>query len=217
MDHTSPPRALRPAWSWRVVLLFAALIGAGIVWAIRPPLWTVGGSPARMADRTPSRDVYADSPYRNARPGVGYVGDAACARCHDEIARAYRGHPMGRSLAPVGGDGAGPAPGTAAGLPVEAQGVRYTVERRDGRLFHRARRQGSDGSMFAEVEAEVRYALGSGTQGIAYLIERDGFLFQSPIAWFAQQGRWWLSPSYGEFAAQPNFERPIPGLSHYAG
>jgi thioredoxin-like negative regulator of GroEL len=152
--------------------------------------------------------VYADSPYRNARPGIGYVGDAACARCHREIARAYREHPMGRSLAPIG-DKEGTPLGAGAGLPVEAQGVRYTVERRDGRLFHRAWRQGSDGGVFAEVEAEVRYALGSGTRGIAYLIERDGFLFQSPIAWFAQRGHWGISPGYGEFAAQPNFERPI--------
>ena len=63
--------------------------------------------------------------------------------------------------------------------------------------------------MLAEIEAEVRFALGSGTRGITYLIERDGFLFQSPIAWFAQQGRWDISPGYGEFSPQPNFERPI--------
>ena len=75
-----------------------------------------------------------------------------------------------------------------------------------GRI-HKARRQGPDGSAFAEVEAEVRYALGSGTRGIAYLIEREGFLLQSPIAWFAQQGHWDISPGYGEFTTRPNFER----------
>ena len=59
----------------------------------------------RLAAPLRVRDVYADSPYQNARPGVGYVGDAACTRCHREIAEAYRSHPMGRSLAPVGGAG----------------------------------------------------------------------------------------------------------------
>jgi predicted CXXCH cytochrome family protein len=51
--------------------------------------------------------------------------------------------------------------------------------------------------------------LGSGARGIAFLIERDGFLFQSPIAWFAQRRRWDISPGYGEFDPQPDFERPI--------
>ena len=63
--------------------------------------------------------------------------------------------------------------------------------------------------MLAEIEAEVRFALGSGTRGIAYLIERDGFLFQSPITWFAQKGRWDISPGYGEPSPRPNFERII--------
>jgi predicted CXXCH cytochrome family protein len=90
--------------------------------------------------------------------------------------------------------------------------VRYTIEHRDGRTYHKATRRGADGTVFAEIEAEVKFALGSGTRGIAYLIERDGFLFQSPIAWFAQEARWDISPGYGEYTAKPNFERPIqPG------
>ena len=169
-----------------------------------------GGLRTSTAGRSTVRDVSADSPYLNTRPGVAYVGDDSCARCHREIAEVYRGHPMGRALAPVHVDDASPPIGAAAGLPFESQGVRYTVERRDGRLFHKASRRRSDGRAFAEVEAEVRYALGSGTRGITYLIERDGFLFQSPIAWFAQQGHWDISPGYGEFVTRPNFERPIP-------
>jgi Tfp pilus assembly protein PilF len=191
-------------------VVVTALLLLGIALAVRVSPWAPGGPRATTADRTRPRDLAVDSPYLNARPGVGYVGDAACARCHGEIAAAYREHPMGRSLAQVGGDATGPPLGAAAGLPFEAKGVQYTVERRDGRTVHKASRHRSDGSAFAEVEAEVRYALGSGTRGIAYLIERDGFLFQSPIAWFGQRVRWDLSPGYGEFTAQPNFERPIP-------
>ena len=63
--------------------------------------------------------------------------------------------------------------------------------------------------MLAETEAEVRHLLGSGTRGINFLIERDGYLFLSPIAWFAQQGRWGISPGYGEHTQEPNFERAI--------
>src|SRR5262249_5836345 len=41
------------------------------------------------------------TPYRNVRPGVRYVGDETCARCHAQLARSYRQHPMGRSLPPM--------------------------------------------------------------------------------------------------------------------
>ena len=116
---------------------------------------------------------------------------------------------MGRSLAPLGGPEEGPPTGPAAGLPFEARGLRYTVERRDGRVFHKATRRDAAGDVLSEIETEVRYALGSGRQGINFLIERDGFLFMSPIAWFAQQGRWDVSPGYEERAQQTNYERAV--------
>ena len=74
--------------------MVAALILAGIAWAVRTSPWTT-------ASRTPPRDVSADSPYQNTRPGVKYVGDAASARCHREIAQAYRIAPDG----PIAGAG----------------------------------------------------------------------------------------------------------------
>jgi Flp pilus assembly protein TadD len=190
------------------ILLFLLL--AALAWAAKPWLWRVAGFGARTpvsSFRPP--DVYADSPYKNARPGVAYVGDEACARCHQEIARAYRSHPMGRSLTPLEGDAQRPPIGAPAGLPFEAKGVQYFVEQRDGRVFHKMTRRDAEGKVLAEIEGEVRYALGSGTRGIAFLIERDGFLFQSPVAWFGQQRRWDISPGYGEFDTQSSFERPI--------
>ncbi|MFN7731805.1 MAG: hypothetical protein ACK5OB_07880, partial [Pirellula sp.] len=38
-----------------------------------------------------------DSPFRNIRPHVQYVGDAKCADCHLAISDTYHAHPMGRS------------------------------------------------------------------------------------------------------------------------
>ena len=100
-------------------------------------------------------------------------------RCHGEIAAAYGTHPMGRSLSEIGGASPGPPTGADAGLPFESKGVQYNVERRDGRLFHQATWHGVDGGVLARIEAEVRYALGSGTRGITFLIEREAPL---PVA-----------------------------------
>jgi predicted CXXCH cytochrome family protein len=87
--------------------------------------------------------------------------------------------------------------------------LHFTVERREGRVFQKATRRDAAGSVLAQTEAEVRFALGSGTRGTVFLIERDGFLFQSPIAWFAQKARWDIAPGYGEANPHPSFERPI--------
>jgi hypothetical protein len=191
-------------------LVVAALVGIAIAWALWTSLQGVGGFSAKTPGSSRRvRDVYAESPFLNARPGVAYVGDAACARCHREITVAYRSHPMGRSLAPVGGAGEGPPTTAATGLPFEYRGLHYAVERREGRVFQKATRRDAAGSVLAETEAEVRFALGSGRRGTVFLIERDGFLFQSPIAWFGQKGRWDIAPGYGNVNAHPSFERAI--------
>ena len=194
----------------RAAVAVVALLAIGIAWA----RWTSprrnGSSSAKISHRsTGARDIYADTPFKNARPGVAYVGDAACIRCHREIALVYRSHPMGRSLAPVGGTGEGLPTTAASGLPFEYRGLHYTVERREGRVFQKATRRDAAGNVLAETAAEVRFALGSGRRGTAFLIERDGFLFQAPIAWFGQKGRWDIAPGLGEGNSYPSFERPI--------
>src|SRR5207244_1532577 len=136
------------------------------------------------------------SPYLNTRPGIKYLGDASCIRCHADIAESYRRYPMGRSLSPIA---AAPVPGgeTEDGRPLfEAQGLQYRIERRDGRIIHKETRSDAWGRVIARNEAEVQFVLGSGRQGLAYLIERDGFLFESPITWYPRKQRWDLSPGY---------------------
>src|SRR5689334_18423340 len=53
--------------------------------------------PTADLDPPPDPRLTFDSPFRNVRPDVTYVGDVACAGCHAEIDKAYHAHPMGRS------------------------------------------------------------------------------------------------------------------------
>ena len=57
------------------------------------------------------------------------------------------------------------------------------------------------------VEVAVAYALGSGERGYSFLIERDGFVAQSPVAWYAQERRYDIAPGYG--GRNFHFERVI--------
>jgi hypothetical protein len=166
----------------------AVLLGAAVFWdqGARRPV------PAPIAMPSPALAPIPASPYRNTDPGVAYVGDEVCARCHAEIARTYREHPMGRSMsqAPGGGEPEGD------GVVFTAGDLSYSVLHRGGKVFHREQRHDAQGRPVAAVEAMVRYVLGSGRRGLAFLAERDGGLYQSPIAWYAEGRRWGLAPLY---------------------
>jgi Flp pilus assembly protein TadD len=182
MEQLVPPRR-------GVILLFAAILAV------------VGFMAVLVSRQTrprpaPKRLLETASPYANTRSGVRYVGDSACASCHGKIVETYRRHPMGRSLSPIaeaaktGGD-------EAAGRPLfEAQGLEYSIARREGRVFHQETRRDASGRIIARNEAEVQFVVGSGRQAFAYLIEHGGFLFQSPLTWYEQKQRWDLAPGY---------------------
>jgi tetratricopeptide (TPR) repeat protein len=181
---------------WFVLLGLVAALG---LW-LAAHWWFAPGAPA---DDDPLAAF--QSPFQNTRPGVHYIGDAACAQCHADIEESYRKHPMGRSLAPLS------AASLREKLPTsfEAQGFRYTVAERGGHVFHEEVRRDAMGQTIARIDAEVQFVLGSGRRGHSYLVNRAGYLFQSPISWYAQKRRWDLSPGYDTI--HQHFERPIGG------
>ena len=136
--------------------------------------------------------VLSSSPYQNTRPGVKYLGDAACLGCHAEKGASFSLHPMGRSLYPITPESAASVAGSPGAILFEADGLQYSIENRNGHVFHIETRRSTSGQPVAQKEAEVQYVLGSGRQAVAYLIEHDGFIFQSPINWFPRRngGTW---------------------------
>jgi tetratricopeptide (TPR) repeat protein len=159
--------------------------------------------------RGPSGPLSVDtgSPYRNTRAGVKYVGDASCVRCHAEIGESYRSHPMGRSLSPITPATAAIAEKTAGAALFEADGLQYSIENRGGHVIHLETRRAPSGAIVAKCVEEVQYTLGSGRQALAYLIERDGFVFQSPITWYVRAKRWDIAPGYE--TNNSHLQRPV--------
>ena len=147
------------------------------------------------------------SPYMNTGSGVKYVGDDACVGCHARATDSYRQHPMGRSVAPIGVSDLGKRIEGAGRALFENQGLEYSIEQRNGRVFHLETRRDASGRIIVRNEAEIQFAVGSGRQGTSYLIEHDGFLFESPLTWYARKERWDLSPGFEPF--NHHFERPI--------
>jgi hypothetical protein len=199
MDHRILPGSRRGMTRGRklfilaAVLTVAGLLGLPLVWR---------ASPKKDARRPDS-----GSPYAKTRLSVNYVGDAACVRCHAEIAETYRRHPMGHSLFPIADAASLGADPEREQAQFNVNGSQFSVEQQGNRVIHQETRRDASGRVISKVEAEVAYTIGSGRQALSYLIERDGFLFESPITWYAKDRRWGLSPAY-ERRVSP-FERPI--------
>ena len=77
----------------------------------------------------------------------------------------------------------------------KASGVHYRVFMRDGQPWMSYARDSEAGM---QGERELLYFIGSGKKGRTYLFQQDGFLFEAPINWYSQEGRWNMTPAYTE-------------------
>jgi Flp pilus assembly protein TadD len=181
--------------------------------ALIPLMIWAGGRwwlPKKVAAPANDPRLSFDSPFLNVRPDVKYVGAPACAACHSDQAVPYRRHPMGQSLAPLGGQVADSFaierfdPGNQN--PFTSYGFQFLAEQRGGKQFHKEIRLDPHSAARTEFVSEIAYALGSGTRARSYLIDRQGYLFESAITWYSQKEMWDLSPG---FEANPHSDRPV--------
>jgi predicted CXXCH cytochrome family protein len=190
--------------------------GAATVIGVLLATWAVivrnTDEPAEVREATTAlappdpRDTF-DTPFRNVRRGVKYVGDRECAACHADIARTYRQHPMGRSAAATPQASPIERYDVAAHNPFSAlERFDFAVDRRTDRIAHRIAARDRSGTTLAEFELEATLAIGSGTRGRSYLVVRNGAAWQSPVSWFSEKKIWDVSPGY---TADSHFQRAV--------
>jgi tetratricopeptide (TPR) repeat protein len=142
--------------------------------------------------------VKYNGPFGNIHPDVHYVGDEQCNACHEDKARTYRQHPMGRSLVPIAEHASGQPYDKKHNNPFRALGSRFRVEREGNRIRHLRALLDAEGEPILEYGPEVNFALGSGTRGYSYVTDEDGYLFQTAISWYSQKQIWDLSPGFDQ-------------------
>jgi hypothetical protein len=121
-------------------------------------------------------------------------GNEACSGCHAEIAKSYSKTIMARASG-IASDGL-----ITGGFLHQKSGVRYRIFQRDNRTWMSYERDGEAGF---HGERELLYFIGSGEKGRSYLFSRQGFLFETPINWYSQEGRWNMAPAYTEAQTIP--------------
>ena len=138
-------------------------------------------------------------------PRVEFVGSQACIGCHRDEYESYRETTHSRALGdivladePIGGE-----------VEHKLSGKNYRIYRRDGQLRHREFIPAEDGSELLLADHPMRSVIGSGNHSRSYLIDIDGFLFESPVTWYTSKSAWGMSPGYKDNPEQPGFARPI--------
>ena len=122
------------------------------------------------------------------------VADAVCAGCHREITERYLRTPMahasGRATEHL-------LPGA---FTQATSGVRYRVYGEGGKAYF-----GFEDGRDARVSGrrELQYFLGSGHLGVTYLYEQEGYLLETPVAWYAAAGGYDMKPGYGRTREMP--------------
>jgi predicted CXXCH cytochrome family protein len=140
---------------------------------------------ALVAARSPWLPVL----YAQSRPSPAASfhaqADAACARCHCDITRTYLATPHAQASGPAL---AKLIPGV---FTQPASGVTYSVSEHDGAAwlsYSAPQNPALNGTH------QLEHYLGSGHLGVTYLYTFDGYLFESPVAYYTHLARYDMKP-----------------------
>ena len=136
-----------------------------------------------------------ESGYRNLAPKTDYVGIQNCRSCHEEIYKTFIHTGMGRSF-----DRATPAKSDATYGPHalvydERADLYYFPYFQDSVLFIREFRLENGDTVYQRVE-RVAYIVGSGQHTNSHIIDINGYIYQAPITFYTQEGKWDLAPGF---------------------
>lgn len=151
--------------------------------------------------------VEADPPYVNHSDTVTYVGKEACKNCHPAIYESFRETGMGMSFAPATKQKSVASFGAHQVVHDKVRNLSYyPFWRGDSMYITEFRLQGKD-TIHQRTE-RVDYIIGSGQHTNSHLTSINGFLYQLPLTWYAQKGKWDLPPGF-ENGRNVRFSRGI--------
>ena len=148
-------------------------------------------APAQAADTTPAAATASNQD--------GYVGSAACVRCHRSIAESFAKTSMGRSLTPIKPEflqTLPPGSTETTSLFDAKSNHHFEVHAENGRIIQSEYETGASGQEVFRSTHEMGWIIGTGENGFGALLRRGDTLFQAPLSHYTQTARWDLSPGY---------------------
>lgn len=145
--------------------------------------------------------------FRNLGDSAEYVGMNTCISCHKNVHDTYKETGMGRSFDLARPWRSDATFGAHAVVYDKDLDYYYKPFFRDSLLYVlEYRLEGKD--TVHKREERIDYIIGSGHHTNSHMIHRNGYLFQAPITYYTQEGKWDLAPGY-EKGASSRFNRII--------
>ncbi|WP_245538570.1 tetratricopeptide repeat protein [Saprospira grandis] len=154
------------------------------------------------------KGVSADHRFRNLGDSATYVGMTSCQSCHGNVHQSYVKTGMGRSFAKAHqANSAADWAGHQSIFDTASQ-YYYLPFARDSQLYVLEYRLGPEGDTTHKRLEQISYIIGSGHHTNSHLINRNGYVYQAPVTYYTQDGRWDLAPGFEE-GQNSRFDRLI--------
>ncbi|MGB0931979.1 MAG: cytochrome c3 family protein, partial [Chitinophagales bacterium] len=176
-----------------VSLLFSCLL-----------LFVLCQSPSNQ-DKT-TEQFTSDLPYLNLHDTVEYVGMQACQSCHQEIYETFMQTGMGQSFNHATPQKSAATFGNHVVLYDSLNNFYYKpFWQQDSLYIKEFRLDVATKDTVYQRNQYVKYIVGSGQHTNSHIFDDNGYLYQAPITFYTQKGKWDLAPGFeGGFSSRFN-------------
>ena len=152
-------------------------------------------------------DVQKNQTYLNLDPSVKYVGMQTCRSCHDDIHATFIHTGMGRSFDKATREKSGATYNEHSIVYDETSDFYYRPFFRNDSMFISEFRLQNGDTVHQRVE-HISYIVGSGQHTNSHILDINGYIYQAPITFYTQEGRWDMAPGFsGEGGFNERFGR----------
>ncbi|NNC95947.1 MAG: pilus assembly protein TadD, partial [Chitinophagales bacterium] len=144
------------------------------------------------------RSVKTENPineFRNLADSVGFVGMQQCRSCHEDIYQSYMKTGMGQSFDFASRTRSAASFGQNNSVYDSTLDLHYKPFLKGDSIFIKEYRLLGGDTVHKRIE-KVDYIIGSGHHTNSHMCSFNGYLYQAPITFYTQDGRWDLAPGF---------------------
>lgn len=150
----------------------------------------------------------SSSYFLNHHDSVRYVGIQSCAGCHADKVNTFMHTGMGQSFHDATPRKSAARFGEEAHIYDSYLDFHYRAFWRDSMLFICEYRVDSTGDTSHYREQKIDYIIGSGQHTNSHLFREGDYIYQAPMTWYSQKGRWDFPPGF-EKGENSRFSRQV--------
>ena len=136
-----------------------------------------------------------DGQYLNLAPDVKYVGMNTCKSCHPNVHDTFIQTGMGRSFDRATLQKTDATFGEHALVYDTASNLYYKPFFRDSLMYVLEFRLENGDTVHQRLE-RIDYIVGSGQHTNSHIVDFNGYVYQAPVTYYTQEGRWDMAPGF---------------------